>query len=104
MPEERGSLGMKIIARHNDYDITVFANIAKNPETNKYRVIDYILGDIRDTLTGDDRLVTDLDRAVILEGIESDDEFFRWEICQAVEREVGLLIIDQQQDNEGFHE
>lgn len=94
---------MKIVVRHAGFDITVYANVAKNPDTNKYRVIDYILGDIRDTLTGDDRLVTDLDRAVILEGIETDDEFFRFEICQAVEREVGLLIIDQELDRENFH-
>ena len=94
---------MKIIVRHNDFDIAVFANMAKNPETNKYRVIDYILGDIRDTLTGDDRLVTEMDRATILDEIETDDEFFRWEICQAVEREVGLLILEQELDNEAFN-
>lgn len=95
---------MKIVVRYDGFDITVYANVAKNPDTNKYRVIDYILGDIHDTLTGDDRLITDLDRMDVLERIESDDEFFRFEICHAIEGEVGRLILEQELDNEAFHE
>lgn len=93
---------MKISLKYDEYLVTVFANIVKDKDTGKFRVADYIFGDIRNRSFPGNTVISELERRDFIDQIMLDDELFRSKILNARETEIKKLRRYQREDDRGM--